>query len=60
MKSVEVKIPAPFKPLEKGDKNQHGMREVEKIKTEELDEIIDGEEFLEEDNFDLDEEVRNL
>ncbi|XP_075989458.1 uncharacterized protein LOC142985273 [Anticarsia gemmatalis] len=51
-KLVDIKPPAPFKPLDKG-----GAKPVKsEDKPEEADEIIDGEEFLEEDEFELDEE----
>lgn len=57
-KSVEIKTPAPFTPLDRSSKEQRlkpGSKE-ESQKHDEFDDIIDEEEFLEEDEFDLDEE----
>ncbi|KAJ8704048.1 hypothetical protein PYW07_013342 [Mythimna separata] len=62
-KSVEIKTPAPFKPLDKSTSNVRSTSKVSKSsdkhatsKNEEFDEIIDEEEFLEEEVSDLDEE----
>lgn len=57
-KSVEIKTPAPFKPSEKSKPSKLTAVNFDEkdIKVEELDEIIDGEEFLEEEDFELDEE----
>ncbi|CAH1642002.1 unnamed protein product [Spodoptera littoralis] len=57
-KSVEIKTPAPFKPLDKNSKDQGSKPGVkdESQKHDDFDDVIDEEEFLEDDEFDLDEE----
>ncbi|CAH0698465.1 unnamed protein product [Spodoptera exigua] len=57
-KSVEIKTPAPFTPLDKvqKDKVQKPSSKHESQKNDDFDDVIDEEEFLEEDEFDLDEE----
>ena len=57
---IEVKTPAPFKPLEKSTSNEKKMKSDAKDATsqnDEFDEVIEDEEFLDEDVTDLEEEV---